>query len=165
MNDAIETWKSKLLDTGNRNNLVNFKDRRAASIEVVSENIELFFDALVHGKEFNVFDTKEWVDKNRKSGEDSPKTMSKEEFSSKILPYVGKRELLLYSQYDIDSVRVIKKIDQKATASLEETGVNIAYGILQKVSPKIKTLLCVAMLKPCWTAQSTLISLKQSRIF
>ncbi len=45
-----------LLDMGRRNNLINFKDQKAATAEVLLPCAGEFFDALVGGREFEFFD-------------------------------------------------------------------------------------------------------------
>lgn len=38
----LDRWASLLLDTGKRNNLVNFKDTKASTVEIISPTDELF---------------------------------------------------------------------------------------------------------------------------
>lgn len=39
----IDRWASLLLDTGKRNNLVNFKDTKASTVEIISPNLDELF--------------------------------------------------------------------------------------------------------------------------
>lgn len=39
----LDRWASLLLDTGKRNNLVNFKDTKASTVEIISPNPDELF--------------------------------------------------------------------------------------------------------------------------
>jgi len=146
MNKAIQAWADKLLDTGNRNNLVNFKDRKGTTIEIISDEPSELFDSLAHGKEFSVFDPKKWFESHSDEEQVFPKTMNKEEFCASYEPHLQKKEVLLYNQYDANSVRIVKNLDQRFSSAIEETGVNIGHMFFGQVEWKNGNTVCNAPL-------------------
>ncbi len=42
-NKKLERWAQQLLDTGKRNNLINFKDTKASTAEVVYPDAETLY--------------------------------------------------------------------------------------------------------------------------
>ncbi|MCQ2285746.1 MAG: DUF4011 domain-containing protein [Bacteroidales bacterium] len=127
MNKQIQTWANKLLDTGNRNNLVNFKDRKGSTLEFVFHDPAEIFDSLAHGKSFEFFNPKEWFKSNSSKEEEFPKTMSCEDFCDKFSAYLGKNDCLAFNLFDADSGKIVKRIEQQFSSEIEETGVNAGY--------------------------------------
>ena len=54
----LDRWASLLLDTGKRNNLVNFKDTKASTVEIILPKPEELFDKVESSASFEVFDPK-----------------------------------------------------------------------------------------------------------
>ena len=54
----IEAWANKLLDVGKRNNLINFKDSKTSTLEVVHPDIEAVFAKAESSYEYEVFNPK-----------------------------------------------------------------------------------------------------------
>ena len=54
----LDRWASLLLDTGKRNNLVNFKDTKASTVEIILPNPEDLFERVESSASFEVFDPK-----------------------------------------------------------------------------------------------------------
>ena len=54
----LDSWAEQLLDTGKRNNLVNFKDTKSSSVEVVLPEISSIFEKADSSASFEVFDPK-----------------------------------------------------------------------------------------------------------
>ena len=57
-NKKLDSWAEQLLDTGKRNNLVNFKEGKSISIEVVLPEISAIFEKADSSATFEVFDPK-----------------------------------------------------------------------------------------------------------
>ena len=119
-NEKLESWAKKLLDTGLRNNLVNFKENKG-SLEIVSHSGSELFELLDKGARLEVFDPKKENDK------DFPKTMSRDQYVESFKHLLKKNVILAYNKADANSIRILKNIDKKADTSINETGVNIAY--------------------------------------
>ena len=129
----LDRWAELLLDTGKRNNLINFKDTKASTVEVLRPAAEQLFERIEGTSSFEVFD---------------PKIVEEEEVPADGLPaeaadpqatnlrtaflnrYEGKlkrqNQLLVYSQTP-NPVTAVKNIDKKTREFMEETGVNVAY--------------------------------------
>ena len=54
----LEKWANLLLDTGKRNNLINFKDTKASTVEIVLPSSEELFEKVDSSASFEVFDPK-----------------------------------------------------------------------------------------------------------
>ena len=54
----LDQWADLLLDTGKRNNLINFKDTRISTVEVLLPSSEVFFEKVNGVARFEVFDPK-----------------------------------------------------------------------------------------------------------
>ena len=54
----LDRWADKLLDTGKRNNLINFRDTKSTSAEVLFPECESVFSKCSIGRTFEVYDPK-----------------------------------------------------------------------------------------------------------
>ena len=54
----LDKWADLLLDTGTRNNLVNFKDTQASTMEVLLPSSDVLFEKVDGTASFEVFDPK-----------------------------------------------------------------------------------------------------------
>ena len=54
----LDKWADLLLDTGKRNNLINFKDTRASTVEVLLPSSDVLFEKVDGTASFEVFDSK-----------------------------------------------------------------------------------------------------------
>ena len=52
----LDKWADLLLDTGKRNNLINFKDTRASTVEVLLPSSDVLFEKVDGTTSFEVFD-------------------------------------------------------------------------------------------------------------
>lgn len=135
----LDKWAELLLDTGKRNNLINFKDTRASTVEVLLPSSESLFEKVDGSVSFEVFDPK-IIEKDNESEEsveleqlrmeelyNSDTSSGKADF---LVQYSGKikrqNQLLLYSSA-ANPLVAVKNIDKKAREYIEETGVNVAY--------------------------------------
>lgn len=57
----LEKWANLLLDTGKRNNLINFKDTKASNVEAVLPTAEEIFEKVESSASFEVYDKHEPV--------------------------------------------------------------------------------------------------------
>ena len=56
--DKLNKWADLLLDTGKRNNLINFKDAKMGTVEIVSPDFDTLFSKAEHSATFEVYDPK-----------------------------------------------------------------------------------------------------------
>ena len=54
----LDKWADLLLDTGKRNNLINFKDTKASTVEVLLPDPDALFEKIDGATAFEVFDPK-----------------------------------------------------------------------------------------------------------
>jgi len=134
----LNKWADLLLDTGKRNNLINFRDTKSTTVEVLLPAADVLFGRIENTTSFEVFDPKIVEDDSEEDnvvGEqlqikeaDTLETADKK--SAFLAQYAGKikrqNQLLLYGM-TANPLASVKSIDKKAREYIEETGVNVAY--------------------------------------
>ena len=130
-NKKLQRWAQLLLDTGKRNNLINFKDTKATTAEVVYPDSQTFYDKCLGTTTFEVYDPKiqedEDMDLKLITEGEASESIKKEDYINLYSSKVKKRnQVLVYSKMP-NPITAIKNIDKKARSFLEETGVNVAY--------------------------------------
>ena len=125
----LDHWAEKLLDTGKRNNLINFRDYKTSSAEVVYPDCDRFFDKCSLGHQFTVYDPQISDDDDILGSGSlrSNRSLNKETYKAL---YAGKirneKTVLLYAQ-GASPITAIKRIAKKARDQADETGINVAY--------------------------------------
>ena len=117
-NKKLEHWARALLDTGKRNNLVNFRETKSSSVEILIPSTEELFQRALAGAEFEVFENKSdglIIPPDRETYLDT--------YAEKLRK---KKQILIYSAKG-DPAAAIKNIEKRARSIIEETGVNVAY--------------------------------------
>lgn len=136
----LDRWADKLLDTGKRNNLVNFRDTKASTAEVVFPDCESIFTKCSVGHTFEAYDPKisenenlilaDETAENASEGDTRKKrepALTKDEYRRIYAPRIrSDRYLLLYAQTP-NPLRAVKNIAKKAKEMQDETGINVAY--------------------------------------
>lgn len=135
----LDKWADLLLDTGKRNNLINFKDTRSSTVEVLLPDSESLFEKVDGSTSFEVFDPKIIEEEDELEESSAPEQLqiaAPEETDTLrgkaafLAQYSGKikrqNQILLYNAAT-NPLTAIKNIDKKARAFIEETGVNVAY--------------------------------------
>ena len=117
-NKKLERWARALLDTGKRNNLVNFRETKSSSAEILMPSAEELFQRALAGAEFEVLDI----------GPDGSGTVPDRDtylntYAEKLRK---KKQILLYSAKG-DPAASVRNIEKRARSVIEETGVNVAY--------------------------------------
>lgn len=135
----LDKWANLLLDTGKRNNLINFKDTKNLTVEVVLPSTDKLFDKIEGECAFEVFDPKipdEDIDIEKHINAtqfDSPTSKIPDELKKKaeyIAQYSSRikrqNQLLTYNP-SVNPLIALRKITAKTREFIEETGVNVAY--------------------------------------
>lgn len=127
----LDKWANQLLDTGKRNNLINYKDVKTSTVEVVLPSSEVLFEKVDSAASFEVYDPKLAEDFDEAEGlsENSSEEakLNREEYISTYSSKLKKKDqILLYNAF-ITPIKALKNIDKKAREHAEETGVNVAY--------------------------------------
>lgn len=130
--EKLNKWAELLLDTGKRNNLVNFKDR-LGTVEVLFPKYSSLFSRAEHSAVFEVFDPELEEDdeeaedlkiENASSSVDEDNFRA--EYENKYNKKLKRNQMLLYSS-DKRPISTLKDISKRASLAVEEAGVNIAY--------------------------------------
>lgn len=129
----LNKWADLLLDMGKRNNLINFRDSKMGTVEVVSPDFATLFSYVEHSPRFEVYDPKledeeESFDVLYDDGEEQSreKGISRSEYLCAYGGKLKKQQILLYNITN-KPIMALKKIAKKARTAIEESGVNIAY--------------------------------------
>ena len=121
----LDKWAEQLLDTGKRNNLINFKDTRTSTLEVLFPAANVLFEKIDGSASFEVFDP-QIIENDDETEISEPKQLQIEatetvddsnEKTSFLAKYVEKikrqNQILLYSAA-ANPLTVVKKFDKKA---------------------------------------------------
>lgn len=139
-NKKLVRWAQQLLDTGKRNNMINFRTTKASTAEVVYPSGEEFFNKCLSASSFEIYDPRivddeddeEAVYSANSSNDETQETISADKMYKKdyLALYSSKirkaNQVLVYAKTP-NPITAIKNIDKKARDFLEETGVNVAY--------------------------------------
>ncbi len=120
----LHAWENLLLDTGKRNNLVNFKDAKSSTAEIVAPDFATLFSRAEHAAEFEVFAAEEKTDDGATEAQGG--YLTKQEYVATYAETLKKRQVLVYSASG-QPLQALKNISKKAQTAIEETGINIAY--------------------------------------
>lgn len=135
----LDKWADRLLDTGKRNNLINFKDTRASTVEVLIPSADILFEKVDGTSSFEVFDPKIIEEDDEFTEASEPEQLQIEEskvaaaqnnkasFLTKYSRKIKRQNQILLYNASTNPLTAVKNIDKKARQFVEETGVNVAY--------------------------------------
>lgn len=128
----LDAWAEQLLDTGKRNNLVNFKDTKSSSVEVVLPEISAIFEKADSSASFEVFDPKlseddAETDQTTPDGNRLSLSPKRSAYIYAYSPKIKKASQILLYNASCNAIVALKSIHKKAKTAIEETGVNVAY--------------------------------------
>ena len=124
--NKLRAWGNQLLDTGKRNNLVNFKDTKGSTAEVVAPDFVTLFSKAEHAAEFEVYPVDEKLKSKEVGTEGEPQPLTRAEFIDAYAGKLKKRQILIFNEAG-QPLQALKNISKKAQTAMEETGINIAY--------------------------------------
>ncbi len=127
--ERLSKWADLLLDTGKRNNLINFKDSKQGTIEIVAPDFNILFEKAEHSAVFEVYDPRIDSDEDDVDADDYDEQQELQSKQSYITSYAGRlkrNQILLYNVAN-KPMQALKNIGRRAKTAIEETGVNIAY--------------------------------------
>lgn len=136
--EMLNFWRNKLLDTGKRNNLINFKNTKLGSVDVVYPNFDDFFSKVEAGKVFEVYDNENDLDEVEDYLADlvAMSTGNSDEIESlfsdcgvyeKEHTVTFKDNQILLFNSKGDPKLSLRNIARNGRSAIEETGVNIVY--------------------------------------
>ncbi len=119
-NERLNKWAELLLDTGKGNNLINFKDTKTSTVELLFPDFATILDRSEKSARFEILDPK--IDE-----EAGGKALSKEEYLAKYESKLKKNNIALAYNVDGKPYTALKNVKKRADSAMEEAGVNIAY--------------------------------------
>ena len=122
--DDILVWKNRLLDLSKRNNLINYKDSKTSTLEILKPDFFDAFKLVSNSKRALIYDIKNEIDEE--VDDDLIDKNDKTFFLNKYSKKVTANELLLFNAYT-PIKKVLRMLSRKATESITERGVNILY--------------------------------------
>ena len=148
--DTLDKWADLLLDTGKRNNLINFRDTRNSTAEILLPSPFTLFDKMSKGNiVLEVYDPKlaeqdyliEDTPNSQTQFQESDIQNAKDAYLARYSPKLKKRsQLLLYNHSAATPIKAVRNINKRAREFIEETGVNVAYMAFGFVHWKEKVL-------------------------
>lgn len=122
----IEIWKKKLLDLGKKNSLINFRDTKSSTLEIVYPNFDIAFKKIAVSSSVQVFDDK--TEDYDFYDNDEENKLSKREYIDKYSKKVSASQVLLFNAYKPVKT-ILRNLMKKALDSINERGVNILYAV------------------------------------
>ncbi len=132
----LDRWAQLLLDTGKRNNLINFRDTKAMTAEVVFPDASDFYAKCEGTVSFEIYDPKIQneddedlvADASAEQDENvEKKHLSRDEYISLYSGKIRKNNQVLVYAKTPNPLTAIRNIDKKARDFIEETGDNVCY--------------------------------------
>ena len=123
-NDKLNLWANLLLDTGKKNNLINFRESKN-NIEIILPEFKELFDSLRTNRVFEIFNPKNKVDEFD-FDTSSVTLLEKEEYKEKYINRIKKNQLFIYSESN-KPLTNLKNMGRRAKTIVEENGINISY--------------------------------------
>ena len=123
----LDRWASLLLDTGKRNNLVNFKDTKASTVEIIMPTPEELFDRVESSSSFEVFDPQITddededyrdehtvdADSGEEENQEKQKKLNRQGYISTYGSRIKKNNQILLFNANVNPVNALKNIDKK----------------------------------------------------
>lgn len=128
----LDRWAELLLDTGKRNYLINFRDTKTSTVEIVAPAPDVMWEKVNGTGDLEAYDPGIINSDNevkQLSLEDSGKDtkLSREDYIQIYRPRLKKASQVLLYSLGPSPLRTLQNIDKKAQSAIEETGVNVAY--------------------------------------
>ncbi len=130
MKEKLAKLAELLLDTGKRNNLINFKDNKTNTVEIVAPSFDAVVKKLANAYVFEAFDPK--LDGEDEGGRLTDARLkeilkNKGQYISKYECKLSKTSQILAYNSSASPIKALKNIEKRWRSAIDETGVNIAY--------------------------------------
>ncbi len=130
MKEKLAKLNELLLDTGKRNNLINFRDNKSNTLEVVYPDFDTLFHKADGNVVFEVYDPQIDVDEFEDRISEAKlkeKLKDKSKYIDNYTKKIKKANQILVYNKDITPIKALRGVEKRAKVAIEETGVNIAY--------------------------------------
>ena len=125
MDTGLDKWCEQLLDTNKGNRLVNFKDSKLRTIEILAPDSQAIFDKLVAGETLSFYDVDSYVSSVNNDSE-TRQNIKKQQVVDELSEKLKKNEILAFKQKFANN-KVLSNIKNVANSFLIEKGINILY--------------------------------------
>jgi hypothetical protein len=137
-NKKLERWAQLLLDTGKRNNMINFRTTKASTAEVVYPDGEAFFDKCLSTSSFDIYDPKISDDEDDQEAVSSANSSSDETQKTITADKMKKSDYAaLYSSKIHKANQVFHFFGVFMIDKLSKDGVDCYYCSYKRVGTKI----------------------------
>ncbi|MBQ8749959.1 MAG: DUF4011 domain-containing protein [Clostridia bacterium] len=138
MDAVFQKWCDKLLDTGKGNRLINFKDSKLRTIDIIEPSYKEIFSKISAGQTLSFYEVDNFirrlkdeeidadVSENLQKDEGKFDKISKEQILESVTPLLGKNEVLSFKK-GFTLRRILGSIKKIANSCLMEKGINILY--------------------------------------
>lgn len=117
----LDKWEDKLLDLGKRNRLLNYKDSRTNTLDIILPDIKSIYERLTGElTSLEVFDIDGYIKKN-KFGRISLTTLT-----DNVQALLKPNQIFVFNKESATN-KVIKEIDKKSKETILERGINVLY--------------------------------------
>ncbi|MCM1561237.1 MAG: DUF4011 domain-containing protein [Butyrivibrio sp.] len=128
----LDRWAELLLDIGKRNYLINFRDTKTSTVEIVAPTPDVLWEKVNGSGDLEVYDPKIIDidnDIEQITLEDSERGIkqNRDEYLQTYRSMLKKANQVLLYSLGPNSIRTLQNIDKKAQSAIDETGVNVAY--------------------------------------
>lgn len=124
--DKLNKWADLLLDTGKRNNLINFKDTKMSTVEILSPDLAILFSRVANSALFEVYDPKLKNEEDDFELEqedlvsvDHDKNYSKEQYLEIYGARIKRQQILIYNNCN-KPISALKSISKKQNQLLKK---------------------------------------------
>jgi len=131
MDKTYQKWCEKLLDIGKRNRLINYKESKLKTIDILSPSVNDVFEMLTSDKTIQFFDVDSYIKENVKEDiDDDIKTsvpkLSKSQLLESVEDELNKNQILAYKN-GFTMSKILTGLKKIAVNTLAEKGINILY--------------------------------------
>lgn len=138
MDAVFQKWCDKLLDTSKGNRLINYKDSKLRTIDILEPDYEYVFQKISAGQTLSFYEVDDFI---RRLKDDEIETdeidselkdkgkfekISKQQILESITPLLAKNEILSFKK-GFTLRKILGSIKKIANTSLTEKGINILY--------------------------------------
>lgn len=133
--EKLEKWTELLLDTSRSSYLINFRDRRTSTLEVLLPSAESLFDQIDKTTSLEVYDPgiidetelEEFIKNNENESEDSAQRHRKKWYYDLHSHKITRNDQILIYSTAKNPLTTVNNINRRSRESIEETGVNVTH--------------------------------------
>ena len=138
MDAVFQKWCDKLLDTGKGNRLINYKDSKLRTIDILEPDYETVFSKISAGQTLSFYEVDDFIRRLKDDEIESEESdneqkdkgkfdkIGKQQILDSVTPLLSKNEILSFKK-GFTLRKILGSIKKIANTSLTEKGINILY--------------------------------------